>query len=576
MQSHRSSQHPTEGHSPLKIVVLYLLAGLAWFTLSAFLLQMVPELPLLGSAFLNLLFLLISASLLMIVLRTRHQQLKGQRLRLLADEERYSKLYEESPQPMWICSSNDKRLLSLNDAALELFGYSMAELRMKPLQQLVYEKDHYRLNMHLQPDQHYEKAGVWRFNNQEGGIVFLDLVVHQIQFNEHAAKLVIANNLTDLIRTEEEKLRIHNELHHYKKALDRSAMLTVTDLEGNIIDINTKFSDISGWSRHELLGQNPRVLNSGHHPKNFWATMFHNLQHGQVWRGEVQNKTKEGQLFWVDMSVVPVYDQHNQIYKYMGIAYPITDRKMAEIRSEKIHRELMTFMYKASHNLRGPVATLSGLINVAKMEVQDPITNQYIKLMGERANHLEFTLSELIAITKVKQEDLCLAAIDFQALIDDVLLSFERSIRETGVSVDVTIKAKTPFSTDEKLIRGILFYLIDNSLKFRNNQDPRVRVLIDEQSNGILLTVADNGPGIDPEIRDRIYDMYYRGHEKSQGSGLGLYIVASIVERLCGYITLESSNQDNTGAIFRIFLPNDLYLRRNLAEKEILQLRSEN
>jgi PAS domain S-box-containing protein len=576
MQSHRSSQHPTEGHSPLKIVVLYLLAGLAWFTLSAFLLQMVPELPLLGSAFLNLLFLLISASLLMIVLRTRHQQLKGQRLRLLADEERYSKLYEESPQPMWICSSNDKRLLSLNDAALELFGYSMAELRMKPLQQLVYEKDHYRLNMHLQPDQHYEKAGVWRFNNQEGGIVFLDLVVHQIQFNEHAAKLVIANNLTDLIRTEEEKLRIHNELHHYKNALDRSAMLTVTDLEGNIIDINTKFSDISGWSRHELLGQNPRVLNSGHHPKNFWATMFHNLQHGQVWRGEVQNKTKEGQLFWVDMSVVPVYDQHNQIYKYMGIAYPITDRKMAEIRSEKIHRELMTFMYKASHNLRGPVATLSGLINVAKMEVQDPITNQYIKLMGERANHLEFTLSELIAITKVKQEDLCLAAIDFQALIDDVLLSFERSIRETGVSVDVTIKAKTPFSTDEKLIRGILFYLIDNSLKFRNNQDPRVRVLIDEQSNGILLTVADNGPGIDPEIRDRIYDMYYRGHEKSQGSGLGLYIVASIVERLCGYITLESSNQDNTGAIFRIFLPNDLYLRRNLAEKEILQLRSEN
>jgi signal transduction histidine kinase len=236
----------------------------------------------------------------------------------------------------------------------------------------------------------------------------------------------------------------------------------------------------------------------------------------------------------------------------------------------------MTFMYKASHNLRGPVATLSGLINVAKMEVQDPITNQYIKLMGERANHLEFTLSELIAITKVKQEDLCLAAIDFQALIDDVLLSFERSIRETGVSVDVTIKAKTPFSTDEKLIRGILFYLIDNSLKFRNNQDPRVRVLVDEQSNGILLTVADNGPGIDPEIRDRIYDMYYRGHEKSQGSGLGLYIVASIVERLCGYITLESSNQDNTGAIFRIFLPNDLYLRRNLAEKEILQLRGEN
>ncbi|EMR02996.1 sensor histidine kinase [Cesiribacter andamanensis] len=576
MQSHRSSQHPPEGNSPLKIVVLYLLGGLLWFALSAWLLQLVPDMPLLGSAFLNLLFLLISASLLMLVLRTRHQQLRGQRLRLLADEQRYRKLYEESPQPMWICSSQEKRLLSLNDAALALFGYTMAELRMKPLQQLVYEKDQYLLNLHLQPEQHYEKAGIWRFSDDKGEIVFLDLVIHQIQFNEHTAKLVIANNLTDLIRTEEEKLRIHNELHHYKKALDRSAMLTVTDLEGNIIDINSKVSEITGWSRHELLGQNPRVLSSGHHPKHFWTTMFHSLQHGQVWRGEVRNKTKEGQPFWIDMSVVPVYDEHNQIYKYMGMAYPITDRKMAEIRSEKIHRELMTFMYKASHNLRGPVATLSGLINVAKMEVQDPITNQYIKLMGERANHLEFTLSELIAITKVKQEDLSLAAIDFQALIDDVLLSFERSIRDGGISVDVAIRTTTPFSTDEKLIRGILFYLIDNSIKFRNNQNPRIRVAVDEQSNGVLMTVADNGPGIDPEIQDRIYDMYYRGHEKSQGSGLGLYIVASIVERLCGYITLDSSIHTNSGATFRIFLPNDLYLRRNLPEKDMLPLQSEN
>jgi PAS domain S-box-containing protein len=575
MPHHSSGQPPTQENSPLKIVVLYLLAGLAWFTLSAFLLQYIPDLPLLGSTFTNFLFLIVTASLLMIVLRTRHQQLAGQRLRLLADEDRYRKLYEESPQPMWICSSRDKRLLSLNDAALALFGFTQAELRMKPLQTLVYEKDHYLLNLHLLPDQHYEKAGIWRFKNEQGQVVYLDLVIHQIQFNEHAAKLVMANNLTDLIRTEEEKLRIHNELHHYKKALDRSAMLAVTDLHGNYIDVNNKFCDVSGYSRHELLGKNPRMLNSEHHPKSFWTNMYNSLQEAHVWRGEIRNKTKDGRFFWVDMSVVPVYDENNHIYKYMAIAYPITDRKMAEIRSDKIHRELMTFMYKASHNLRGPVATLSGLINVAQMEVQDPLSTRYIKMLGERANHLEFTLSELIAITKVKQEDLSLAPLDFQALLDDTLLSFEKPIREHGVLVDLTIKTQKPFITDERLLRGILFYLIDNSIKFRNNSEPRIRVVVEQQSGGILLTVADNGPGIDPAIQEKIYDMYYRGHEKSQGSGLGLYIVASIVERLCGYITLESSGNDD-GATFRIFLPNELYLRRSLSEQEIMFLRSEN
>lgn len=574
MPEHSSGPHSTEENSPLKLVVFYLLAGIAWFTLSAFLLQYIPDLLLLGSTFTNFLFLTVTASLLMIVLRTRHQQLHGQRLRQQSDEERYRKLYEESPQAMWICSSRDKLLLSLNDAALELFGYTQAELRMKPLQKLVYEKDYYMLNLHLLPDQHYEKAGIWRFKNHEGKVVYLDLVIHQINFNEHPAKLVIANNLTDLIRTEEEKLRIHNELHHYKKALDRSAMLAVTDFNGNFIDVNNKFSDVSGYTRNELMGKNPRMLNSDYHPKSFWTNMYLSLQEAHVWRGEIRNRSKDGRFFWVDMSVVPVYDEHNNIYKYMAIAYPITDRKMAEIRFDKIHRELMTFMYKASHNLRGPVATLSGLINVAQMEVQDPLSTRYIAMLGERANHLEFTLSELIAITKVKQEDLSLAPVDLRELIDDTLLSFEKAIREHGVLTDVTIRGQKPFVTDEKLLRGILFYLIDNSIKFRNNSEPRIRIVVEEQNKGILLTVADNGPGIDPDIHDKIYDMYYRGHEKSQGSGLGLYIVASIVERLCGYITLESSGTDD-GAAFRIFLPDDLYLRRNLSEQEVLALRSD-
>lgn len=574
MPEHSSGPHSTEENSPLKLVVFYLLAGIAWFTLSAFLLQYIPDLLLLGSTFTNFLFLTVTASLLMIVLRTRHQQLHGQRLRQQSDEERYRKLYEESPQAMWICSSRDKLLLSLNDAALELFGYTQAELRMKPLQKLVYEKDYYMLNLHLLPDQHYEKAGIWRFKNHEGKVVYLDLVIHQINFNEHPAKLVIANNLTDLIRTEEEKLRIHNELHHYKKALDRSAMLAVTDFNGNFIDVNNKFSDVSGYTRNELMGKNPRMLNSDYHPKSFWTNMYLSLQEAHVWRGEIRNRSKDGRFFWVDMSVVPVYDEHNNIYKYMAIAYPITDRKMAEIRFDKIHRELMTFMYKASHNLRGPVATLSGLINVAQMEVQDPLSTRYIAMLGERANHLEFTLSELIAITKVKQEDLSLAPVDLRELIDDTLLSFEKAIREHGVLTDVTIRGQKPFVTDEKLLRGILFYLIDNSIKFRNNSEPRIRIVVEEQNKGILLTVADNGPGIDPDIHDKIYDMYYRGHEKSQGSGLGLYIVASIVERLCGYITLESSGTDD-GAAFHIFLPDDLYLRRNISEQEVLALRSD-
>jgi signal transduction histidine kinase len=302
--------------------------------------------------------------------------------------------------------------------------------------------------------------------------------------------------------------------------------------------------------------------------------MFSTLGQGQVWRREIRNRAKDGRLFWVDMSIVPVYDENNQIQRYMGIAYPVTDRKVAELKSEKVHKELMTFMYKASHNLRGPVATLSGLLNVAKMEVQDSNSARYIDLMTERASHLEFTLSELIAITNVKQEELSVSEISFCHIIEEVLQSFQPKLELYNIKVEKSVSVEKSFFTDEKLVRGILFYLTDNAIKFRDNDEPAISIEVKDQSQGVLLSVSDNGPGIEPEIQDRIYDMYYRGHEKSQGSGLGLYIVASIVERLMGYITLDSSPE--RGTTFRIFLPNDLYMRKKMNERELMYLRNEN
>ena len=231
-------------------------------------------------------------------------------------------------------------------------------------------------------------------------------------------------------------------------------------------------------------------------------------------------------------------------------------------------------MYKASHNLRGPVATLSGLLNVAKMEVQDANSARYIDLMSERANHLEFTLSELIAITNVKQEELSISEISFNHIIEEVLDSFRPKIESFNINIERELNLDKPFFSDEKLVRGILFYLIDNSVKFRNNDEPNISIKINEQSQGVLMSVGDNGPGIEPDIQDRIYDMYFRGHEKSQGSGLGLYIVASIVERLMGYVTLESSPE--RGTTFRIFLPNDLYMRKKKEERDMLYMRNVN
>lgn len=116
----------------------------------------------------------------------------------------------------------------------------------------------------------------------------------------------------------------------YQAALDQHAIVAVTDRRGKIVFVNSKFCAISGYASDELIGQNHRVVNSGHHPKDFFEGMWGRIARGEIWHGEVCNRTKSGTLYWVDTTIVPVADRAGRTNAYVSIRYDITDRKLAE------------------------------------------------------------------------------------------------------------------------------------------------------------------------------------------------------------------------------------------------------
>jgi len=124
------------------------------------------------------------------------------------------------------------------------------------------------------------------------------------------------------------------ELEEQKFALDQHAIVAITDPSGTITFANQKFVDISGYSYKELIGQNHRLLNSGHHPKTFFKEMYAVLESGDVWHDEICNKSKDGHLYWVESTILPFIDSQNKTTSYIAIRADITARKLAELNSQ--------------------------------------------------------------------------------------------------------------------------------------------------------------------------------------------------------------------------------------------------
>lgn len=331
--------------------------------------------------------------------------------------------------------------------------------------------------------------------------------------------------------------------------------LVHVDANGKIRFVNDRVSQMLGFTTEELLGADAiNVLFFDEHSRNILLEKRLDRRRTLLpEQYELPIRTKNSGIVWMLLNVHPVVNGQGALVGTMVTMVDISDRKKTEDKLKRVNQELKTFIYRASHDLRGPLASVLGLTNLAQMQIQDAESLKFFDYIRASTYKLDKTLKALTDVASITQLE-SFSEIDFPELVEEVL-QHVRENSEVGkeMQVAVQINQPVPFLSGREPIKYMLENIIDNSIKYRNPTfELKLTIKVAVSTASADIEVSDNGMGIPPHLQGRVFDMFFRGNENSRGSGLGLYVVEKLAGSLNGNIRMTSEEDSGTSLFIHL------------------------
>jgi two-component system CheB/CheR fusion protein len=333
-------------------------------------------------------------------------------------------------------------------------------------------------------------------------------------------------------------------LEQLRRALDLAAIVAITDQQGRITDVNDKFCEISGYSRDELLGRDHRIINSGYHPAAFMRTLWRTIAQGQVWRGEIRNRAKDGTFYWVDTTIVPFADEMGRPRQYFAIRYDITARKTAEalLREQAALAQLGQLAAVVAHEVRNPLAGIRGSLQVIDAGLaKDASERAVIGSIIRRIDQLGHSMEHLLLYARPHRP--MLRPVPISAVMAEVVMSARAALGEQGPEIRVSGEDLV-VAADQDMLRAVLLNLLLNACEA--GAGAPVEIALETRDDRGVIRVLDRGPGLPASIRERLFEPFVSA--RSGGTGLGLAIAKRLTEAQGGAIALRDREGGGTDA----------------------------
>jgi len=369
-------------------------------------------------------------------------------------------------------------------------------------------------------------------------------------------------NVTHLKQAQQQ---LNNSEQRYKNLVETTTdWIWETNSEGDFTYSSPQIFDILGYTPREVVGQSVThfAVNKQRKKKwlifkDIWATGNNFLLE------ELEYQHKNGKVVLLQTSGAPVYNEHWELTHYRGIARDVTSQKNAEhLLQNTLHElkdrnfELDSFVYKVSHDLRAPLSSMLGLLNLMEIEDDLQCLKEFITMMQGRAHKLDNFIKTVLTYSQNLNQGTQNIRINFEKIVSQCIDELQYMTRANHVRWALVQTGNTEFCSDEFRLITIFKNFISNAIKYQktDHEESSLDIHVHITPEEAKITIKDDGIGIQAEYLPRIFDMFYRATEKSEGSGLGLYIVKQTLDKLNGTLHIESVYGEST-TIFLI-LPN--------------------
>jgi PAS domain S-box-containing protein len=399
----------------------------------------------------------------------------------------------------------------------------------------------------------------WRHIRYDGTAFEAEVSLNRLDLPNEVLIQAIVRDVSERKKAEDENRRLA------MVANNTTNMIVVADGKGMIQWVNPAFTRITGYSLPEVAGKTPgSILRGPQSDPEVCRFMGDMIRKGEGFKDvEIINYNKHGNPYWVQIEVQPIYDKAGRVVQYIAIESDVTERKATQQALLERHEALMKtnaeldrFVYSASHDLRAPIASLLGLIEVAKLETDIGNIDHLLDLQKKSLLRLDSFIRDIVDYSRNERLQVDVEIIHFEQMIHATFEQLNFMDNVDRIKKVIQVKTSSDFYSARLRIDILLNNLISNAIKYADlkKEQPLLEVDVEVDSQKATIKVRDNGEGILPEAKSQIFNMFFRASAKGSGSGLGLYIVKEAVQKIGG--TIDVTSDYGQGTEFTIEIPN--------------------